>query len=529
MKKILMIFWKENVFLLFLMLGAGLSTTVVGFLNAWILDSLVKLNMRQFLLAIICMLGTFSIFLLFTYWKINQQSKTMQKMTTYLRVDLMKKLSKTDYCEFHKQKVGTYASWMTNDLNQIEQMGFFPFYALVEGTINSILAAIALFFLHWSLLLLCICEVLLLLLIPKIFEKKMGQTGQKVADANETFLENATDCLSAYDTISVFQRFPFLIQKIKHFSLALADAKNKEMKLTAIVAVVGGIGNVCGQISVYALTGILVLHHILMVGYIMTTGSFSSTIFNMIGNISQNLASIASVHPLFEKYETIVISEKTGADSFELTQGYQIDHLSYRYQDHDIFEDLDFQFLLGKKYAISGASGSGKSTLLNILAGRLPYTAGTIDLGNQELSKLSTQQIYQHVLYIDQHPHIFNGTLRENLEMGESFSDEELWIALEKADLKVYVEKLPQQLDSEVGEGGRSLSGGQCQRLSLARGLLRKKNIILLDEGTANLDKASALQIEKMLVCQKELTVIMVTHHLHDEIRRSLDDILYLT
>lgn len=112
--------------------------------------------------------------------------------------------------------------------------------------------------------------------------------------------------------------------------------------------------------------------------------------------------------------------------------------------------------------------------------------------------------------------------------MGESFSESELWTALEKADLKEYVEKLPHQLEHEVGEGGRSLSGGQCQRLSLARGLLRKKKIILLDEGTANLDETSALQIEKMLINQKDLMVIMITHHLRDEIRDSLDDILSL-
>lgn len=355
------------------MIGAGLSTTAVGFLNAWILDALVKLDFKQFLTAILCMLTAFSVFLMFTYWKINQQSRTTQKMATYIRVDLMKKFSKTDYMSFHRQKVGTYASWMTNDLNQIEQMGFLPLYSLAEGAINSILAAVSLLFLHWSLLLLCVGEVLLLLMIPKLFEKKMGKAGQKVAVSNERFLEKVTDCLNAYDTVAVFQRFPFLIQKVKYFSMKLAEAKNQEMKLTARVAIVGGIGNVCGQISVYALTGVLVLHKILEVGYIMTTGSFSSTIFNTVGNISQNLATIASVKPIFAKYETIEESKQTNELDFILNQEYRINQLSYAYDGKEILKNLNFEFSLNKKYAILGASGSGKSTLLNVLTGRLLF------------------------------------------------------------------------------------------------------------------------------------------------------------
>lgn len=274
----------------------------------------------------------------------------MQKMATYIRVDLMKRFSKTDYTEFHRQKVGTYASWMTNDLNQIEQMGFNPLYLLIEGTINSLFAAVSLLFLHCSLLLLCACEVFLLLMIPKLFEKKMGEAWQKVAVSNETFLEKVTDCLNAYDTIAAFQRFPFLIQKVKCFSGKLAEAKNQEMKLTARVAIVGGIGNVCGQISVYALTDILVLHKILQVGYIMTTSSFSSTIFNTVGNISQNLATIASVKPLFAKYETVEESQRTDTPNFSLNQGYQIKQLSYAYNEKTILKNLNFEFSLNKKY-----------------------------------------------------------------------------------------------------------------------------------------------------------------------------------
>ena len=149
-------------------------------------------------------------------------------------------------------------------------------------------------------------------------------------------------------------------------------------------------------------------------------------------------------------------------------------------------------------------------------------------MGNTELSQLAAGQIYQDVLYIDQAPYIFTGTIRENLMLDETFSDEELYHALEEADLLDMVRSQKDGLDQFVGENGRLLSGGQKQRLALARGFLRKKKIFLVDEGTANLDQTSAEKIEQLLLDKAELTVLMITHHLSPTIAAQLDGVLHL-
>lgn len=119
--------------------------------------------------------------------------------------------------------------------------------------------------------------------------------------------------------------------------------------------------------------------------------------------------------------------------------------------------------------------------------------------------------------------------VRDNITLDQSFTDEEIKLALEKSSLQEVVAQLPDGIDSSIGESGRLLSVGQRQRVTLARGLIRGKKIILLDEGTSSLDQKSALEIEKNLMSQQDLTVIMITHHLREEIKEKLDDVLTLS
>jgi ABC-type transport system involved in cytochrome bd biosynthesis fused ATPase/permease subunit len=162
------------------------------------------------------------------------------------------------------------------------------------------------------------------------------------------------------------------------------------------------------------------------------------------------------------------------------------------------------------------------------LNGKLTNYTGSARLMGNELKAVDGFDIRQEVMYLDQTPYIFEGTIRDNVSLNNDFSDETIWAALKKAGLEATVQDLNGQLDGDIGESGRLLSGGQKQRLALARGLAHGKSIILLDEGTSSLDQETALKIEKDLMKDPSLTVIMITHRIHSEIEASLDGILHL-
>lgn len=335
--------------------------------------------------------------------------------------------------------------------------------------------------------------------------------------------------MQGFDTLFSFNLLKKLTKDTTHASLNLAEAHNYQQKMIAIIAVLGLLGNVSGQIGVAVLTAYLAFLGYVSVGSLTATGSLASDVFNSLGNFSNLLMQMKSVDPIIEKFDCLEENQKQETESIEKVEsGLYLNNLGYAYGDKQVINQVNAQFKLGQKCAIVGPSGSGKTTLLNILNGKLVDYDGSVLFSGKELKHLDGDVLRKHVLYLDQIPYIFEGSILENITLGETFTKEEIEKALVESDLQSVVDQLPNGLDTPVGEAGRSFSGGQKQRIALARGLVRGKKIILLDEGTSSLDQESALKIEQNLVQNSELTVIMITHHLHDSIRNCLDVLLEL-
>lgn len=522
-------FWKDNLIVGFLLFGSAGSQAIASMVNAQALNALIELDFNGFVTSTLRMFLSFMILLVFTYLQIVKQTKTIQKMVTAIREDITNRIEKTSYNAFHEKQVGTYVSWLSNDINILERQGFDALYTVIGGVISTITSIIALLFFHWSIAIWSLMATAITLLLPKIVEKKMGDAQLFVTQENEGFISTANDVLGGFDTLFSYNLLNKITRNMKSASLNLADAKTKQAHVIGKVAVLGAFGNVFGQLSVLILTGWLALRSIISLGALASTGGLASVIFNSIGNITQQIATIRSTKPIFEKFETISFDENQGAASLlDVQEGFSIQELSYSYGDKTVLEQLNFNFELKRKYAIVGSSGSGKTTLLNILNGKLTDYKGSITLSNQELKQLSGNNLRENILYIDQTPYLFHGTIRYNITLGEDFTEKQLQQAIIDSNLEDLILNLPDGLDTSVGEGGRSLSGGQRQRIALARGLIRGRTVILIDEGTSSLDNTSALKIEDSLMNNPELTVIMITHNLREPIKQRLDGILKL-
>lgn len=164
-----------------------------------------------------------------------------------------------------------------------------------------------------------------------------------------------------------------------------------------------------------------------------------------------------------------------------------------------------------RKVAFVGESGSGKSTLVKLLLGLLKYSQGSIKLDGRELKHLKLNDLYRFIFYCSQEPPVFDGSLRENLALGKSFSEKQLQAALEHAQLP----ELAKSLDRDIGERGAGLSGGEKQRLALARLWLNASRLVVLDEATSAMDNITETAVMRRLVEQLEgCTVIAIAHRL---------------
>ncbi len=183
--------------------------------------------------------------------------------------------------------------------------------------------------------------------------------------------------------------------------------------------------------------------------------------------------------------------------------------------DRQILHDVDMRFPMGSFTAIVGESGCGKSTLANILIGRNKGYAGSVTIGGAELRTIREDSLLRHLTYVSHQSYLFKGTVRDNLLMGRpDASDSALWAVLEKTKLADFL-RGEQGLDTPLAERACNLSGGQCQRLALARALLHDSPVYLFDEATSNIDVESENDImEQIRALAKTKTVILICHRL---------------
>uniref|UniRef100_UPI003FED87E9 ATP-binding cassette domain-containing protein n=1 Tax=Roseburia sp. TaxID=2049040 RepID=UPI003FED87E9 len=191
-------------------------------------------------------------------------------------------------------------------------------------------------------------------------------------------------------------------------------------------------------------------------------------------------------------------------------------NLSFQYEERKIIDDLSLSIKKGEKIAFVGESGSGKSTLIKILLGLLKYNQGKVRLGDMELSGICLNDLYDRVSYVSQDAPVFDGTIKENLVFDKKVPEEHMLDALREVQLSHLVENLAEGLDTEIGEKGTCLSGGEKQRLALARLWFEDTDLVILDEATSAMDNLTEENVMKSVMQKmKDKTVIAIAHRLN--------------
>jgi ABC-type multidrug transport system fused ATPase/permease subunit len=192
------------------------------------------------------------------------------------------------------------------------------------------------------------------------------------------------------------------------------------------------------------------------------------------------------------------------------------DQVSFSYDEIPTLHSISLKAMPGQTIALVGSTGAGKSTLVNLLTRFYEYDSGSITIDGYELNTLNKPSLRSNIAYVTQDSFLFNGSVRENLLLGKrDATDEELWRALDAANASSFIKELPSHLDTNVGERGVKLSGGEKQRLSIARALLKNQPILILDEATASVDSKTEKLIQDALDnLMNTRTAFVIAHRL---------------
>jgi ATP-binding cassette subfamily C protein len=197
------------------------------------------------------------------------------------------------------------------------------------------------------------------------------------------------------------------------------------------------------------------------------------------------------------------------------TVGVEVDNVCFSYGETPVLNGVSLKIRPGEKVALVGASGGGKSTLVQVILGLYPPNSGTVNFDGVPMTEIGMEVVRSHVATVLQHPALFNDTVRTNLTLGRELTDEQLWQALEVAQLADTVRELPNGLDTLVGRQGVRLSGGQRQRLAIARMVLSDPQVVILDEATSALDAETEAKLHDALrEFLKNRTTLIIAHRL---------------
>lgn len=350
-------------------------------------------------------------------------------------------------------------------------------------------------------------------LVTSLLLKSLYRIKDKILDNEELLNHFLVRGLMEMVTFRLARQFPTELQKAASAKKAIVSSKVKmtlihEAFFTIFVLMVAFLDV---AILVFAWQT-----HTLTVGAVVTLLSLIENAYMPIAIFNVLFVQYKLDKSAFARYQRFLSQEddlqlNVGQTVTKLWGEIEISHLCFRYENNLLFSNLTMHIKAGEKVAFVGESGSGKSTLIKLLLGLLKYSSGSIKLDGKELKYLKLNDLYKFIFYCSQEPPVFHGTLRENLSFGQKFSSERLRAALEHALLPEFAKNL----DRDIGERGAGLSGGEKQRLALARLWLNNSQLVILDEATSAMDNITEKAVMHGLVEQlKGCTVIAIAHRI---------------
>jgi len=432
---------------------------------------------------------------------------------------------------FSSENSSLYISALSNDAATVEMNYLANVFIIVENSAICIGALGLMFYYSPLLTMLSIVLALLPLVVSICTGNLVAKAEKTVSDKNETYMSTLKDSLVGF---AVIKSFRAEAQMCRIFSEVVKDVTGAKTFRNKMRILVNGLSATSGTILQFGI--FLIGAYLALNGYGLTAGSvlvfvqLLNFVINPIGTIPQALAEIKASKILIEKVANALGSNvrEEGVDSKTvLKAGISVRDLSFGYEDEKpVLQNVNFTFDAGKSYAVVGSSGSGKSTLLNLLMASHDGYTGSICYDDTELRQIISDSLYEMISVVQQNVFIFNASIRDNITIFSDFPREEVDRAIELSGLsKLIAERGEEYL---CGENGRGLSGGEKQRISIARSLLKKSQVLLVDEATAALDVQTAFQVSNAILNLDGLTRIVVTHALDENLLKRYDCVLTL-
>jgi ATP-binding cassette subfamily C protein len=445
--------------------------------------------------------------ILLNVWQGRSFSLLAKEVVYRIRVRMLARLSKIALSQFETVGAGRVTSHFVTDLNAIDSFLGASVSGLVVSVLTLVGVAAVLFWMHWQLALF----ILLLNPVVILFSTKLGKRVKDLKKfenrAFEVFQDALSETLDALTQIRAMNREKHYLARvsekaadIRRHAAAFAWKSDAMSRFSFFVFLVGFDTFRAGAMLMVVFSDLSIGEMLAVFGYLWFMMTPVQELVNMQYSWFAANAALGRINALLglagEPQHPALRDPFAG----QPTVGLALEHVSFAYDEGEtVLDDVSLTVVAGEKVALVGASGGGKSTLVQALLGLYPVKSGQIFYGDVPVTEVGWETVREHVGVVLQHPVLFNDSVRANLTLGREVDDATLWQALEIAQLKDTIAELPHGLDTVVGRQGVRMSGGQRQRLAIARMIVADPRIVILDEATSALDSDTERRLHQAL------------------------------
>lgn len=434
---------------------------------------------------------------------------------------------------FLEQDTAAHLSKLTAEAETVGDKYCGSLLSLYRALWSLALSVAAIVSARWELAIVVVVFSLLTLNLPKPFQKQSDAAEAACLAASEAHMAEAQESIRGFLLIRLHG---LAAVRTARYAKAAGELEEREtarkQKFYAVDALSGAIGSLSFVgIIVFAMG--LVIQGKMSVGYVLSVSQLLGGVMLSFERLPGHLLSLRAGRALFRDSETAFREALEAGGSRKAALGpasrLEVRDLSFSYRpDRPLLSHVDLTLETGKKYALVGASGSGKSTLAKLLMGFLTPCAGAVLADGVPLEEIKKASLYGAVSYQSQNVVFFSDTIRNNILLGGTLPDRDWERIIRQARLEEMLSALPEGAEALIGENGRNISGGEAQRLGLARCLAHGAQFMVFDEVAASLDNRNAEEIEKTILSLPEAGVLMITHRVFAENMRRYDRIFVL-
>lgn len=529
-------FFYKNIPIFCLAVFAALAAGSLNLILSWIIQQLMdtaagKSGALSFRTLLLISAGFVLLCAGLSLLNYASQPRFLERAMRQYKDFAFKKLIGKSISSFRDESAAGYLSALTNDAASIETNYLAQMLAMITKAVTFIGALLLMC--RYSLLMTAIAAgmTVLPLIASLLTGNRLQAVESRVSERNGEFTAALSDCLAGFTVVKNFRAEREIFRLFAQSNKALEHEKFTGRRIKTLVGMFGAVTGIFAQLGVF-IAGV----YLSMKDGSMTPGAvvlfvnlmnfIISPIAELPGLLACRKAALGLVDKLAAALESS--SSREGSETLNrLEHGIRLENVSFAYEPgKTVLHGINAEFEAGRAYALVGGSGSGKSTLLNLLMAAETNYSGHILADGIELSDISTESLYGTMAAIQQNVFVFNASIKDNVSMFRDFPKTEMDEAIAHAHLGALIRERGE--DYLCGENGSGLSGGEKQRISIARSLLKKSSVLLADEVTAALDAQTAHRVSSDILDLQGITRIVVTHTLEESLLRRYDKIFVL-